>query len=82
MAWHGVIFSERRASLRRYCDIQSYIQKKTSYGRVLKFFYCTRNVSCKNTLSVTRRHTQRHTGRVKYENVGIVGMPVLWPGMG
>ena len=26
-------------------------------------------------------HTERHTGRVKYENVGIVGMPVLWLGM-
>ena len=24
----------------------------------------------------------RHTGRVKFENVDTVGMPVLWPGMG
>ena len=30
----GVIFIERRASLRRLCDIPSYVQKKTSYGRV------------------------------------------------
>ena len=32
--WLGVIFIERRASLRRLCDIPSYVQKKTSYGRV------------------------------------------------
>ena len=32
--WLGVIFIERRASLRRLCDIPSYFQKKTSYGRV------------------------------------------------
>ena len=24
---------------------------------------------------------QRHTGRVKFENVSIVGIPVLWLGM-
>ena len=27
-------------------------------------------------------HIERDTLRVKFENVGIVGMPVLWLGMG
>ena len=35
--WPGVIFSERRASLRRLCDIPSYVHKNTSYGRVKVF---------------------------------------------
>ena len=30
----GIIFIERRTSLRRLCDIPSYVQKNTSYGRV------------------------------------------------
>ena len=53
-----------------------------SYGRVLKRCLFTRGMVKQHTKCHKETHRHTHRGRVKFENVGIAGMPVLWLVMG